>query len=41
MGSVNAWKQSGAVHLWRYEDASRSYAGWHVAFDRAGLNAIT
>lgn len=34
------WRQTGCVALWRYRDASRHYAGWHLSADDAGCQSI-
>lgn len=40
--SINAWRQAGTVHLWRYKPEKGGYKGWHFTSDKDGLeSAIT
>lgn len=37
---VNAWRQSGAVYIWRYSALNSSRRGWHFTADPAGCASI-
>jgi hypothetical protein len=39
-GDVSAWRQSGAVYIWRYSALGRSRRGWHFTADPAGCESI-
>ena len=40
--SINAWRQAGVAHLWRYKPEKRGYKGWYFTSDKDGLeSAIT
>jgi len=40
-GTINEWKQAGALYLWRYTENQRNYPGWHLAADKTGFAALT
>lgn len=37
---VSAWRQSGALYIWRYSALNRSRRGWHFTADPAGCASI-
>lgn len=37
---VTKWKQQGVICLWRYQDNTKNYPGWHCTADRLGCNSI-
>ncbi len=40
MNEIDKWVQSGKVFLWRYTENTRSFPGWHLAFDFLGANSL-
>ena len=40
MQSVNSWKQSGRISIWRYTENERNYPGWHLNADRVGCQSL-
>ena len=37
---INAWRQAGDIHLWRYRPEKRGLEGWHLTADKDGLNSV-
>jgi len=36
----NDWKQSGHLYLWRYNDPSKKFSGWHMTTDGEGARSL-
>lgn len=34
------WHQRDRISLWRYVEANRSYAGWHLSADDEGCRSL-
>jgi len=38
--NVKHWRQIGSISLWRYRDATKNCAGWHLFADKAGEKSL-
>lgn len=36
----HAWKQTGSLSLWRYEENRRNFPGWHLTADAVGCASL-
>ena len=39
--NVERWKQEGHFYLWKYEENTRNYPGWHMHADKEGCCGLT
>ena len=37
---VNTWKQSGKIYLWKYEENTKNYPGWHLHANNEGCASL-
>lgn len=37
---INAWRQVGVIHLWRYKPEKSGLKGWHMTADQDGLSSV-
>ncbi len=38
--TVNDWKQTGNIYLWRYKDDAKRFSGWHMTADDEGARSL-
>ncbi len=38
--NVERWKQEGHFYLWKYEENTRNYPGWHMNSDNEGCRSL-
>lgn len=37
---LHSWKQKGVISLWRYTEFQKSFGGWHLSADDAGVHSL-